>query len=249
MTEVSSIETVVSSEAIPSAKGSSLSFPALDCVLSASQLSCLVGFSRPQLRAYLWMLAGISRPISGKVTIFGQEVAELNELQWRKFRCRIGYFSGNAPLHSALHGLMNVMLPALYHTHKPFEEIIDKAKKLLTEMNCQFEFTALPSQLDSFQQAQLALARALILDPALLILEVPLNNLGAKERERMWELLGDYKRNRAVCMIGGLQYPHFIENHADQIIFIAEHKMINFNGWKSFLQSEDAIVQELVSIL
>ncbi len=44
-------------------------------------------------------------------------------------------------------------------------------------------------------------------------------------------------------LIGGLQYPSFLEQHANQIIFIAEHKIINFNSWEAFVQTEEQDVK------
>jgi ABC-type polar amino acid transport system ATPase subunit len=240
---------IIADGAIPCAAESNLKFLPLTCRIQPSQLTCLVGPHRSQLRTYLQMLAGISKPQQGKVEIFGQLVSELDHLAWRKLRCKIGYLSGGAPLLSAHHGLMNVMLPLLYHDNLSFREASDKARALMTELDCDCEPTAYPSQMNSFQQSQFALARALILDPCLLFLDVPFNDLGAKEREKMGGLLGKYKENRAVCMIGGFQYPHFLEQYANQIVFISEHKIINFNSWKSFLQTEDHDVQELLNVL
>lgn len=235
--------------AVPDPGESTLTFPPLDCRIEQSNLTCLVGPHRFQLRDYLKMLAGISKPRQGKVEIFGQVTSELDKAARKKLRSQIGYLSGVSPLLSVQHGLMNVMLPLLYHRNLTFRKTADKARALMAELNCDFEPTTFPALLNSFQRSQLALARALILDPCLLFLDVPFHDLGAKQREEMGLLLGKYKQHRAVCMIGGLQYTHFLEQHANQIIFISEHTIINFNSWAAFIQSDDQEVKSLLNVL
>jgi hypothetical protein len=60
---------IVADDAIPYSTESNLSFPPLKCHIQPSDLICLVGPHRSQLRAYLLMLAGIAKPVQGNIKV------------------------------------------------------------------------------------------------------------------------------------------------------------------------------------
>ncbi len=240
---------VLAHQAVPQFEEDDTDCPALSCQLQHANLTCLVGPHRPQLRAYLHMLAGITRPKAGHLTVCEQPLSSLSPDTFLKFRQRIGYFSGTAPSF-ALHNVqMNILLPLLYHTNISFSEGSIKAKQLLERLHCQFSLDNVPTELNHFERAQLALARALILDPALLILDLPFNDLGAQQREKMSVLLSACLNAYCVCMIGGLQYPYFVEENASQVIYISQHKIVKFSGWAAFQHSQDNEIKAFLGVL
>ncbi len=240
---------VTAQQAVPQFNDENIVCPALSCQLLNASLTCLVGPHRPLLRAYLHMLAGINLPVTGRLTHFDQDISCLNTDELWKLRQHIGYFSGIAPSFSLHNVQMNILLPLLYHTNLSFKDGSLQAKRLLERLQCRFALDNFPAQLNHYERAQLSLARALILDPSLLILDLPFNDLGAEQREKMSVLLSTSLAFYCVCMIGGLQYPRFVEDNASQVIYISQHKIMKFTGWTSFKQCRDDEIEAFLGNL
>ena len=131
-------------------------------------------------------MAGLYRPLSGTLKLFGSDVAELSEDDFMAARLRIGLvFEGGGRLFNQLSVAENVALPLRYHRSQPGVEAGERAKAILeaTGLTAWAESTA--SRINLARRQRVALARSLAMSPEALLLDNPLIGPGLQEA-RWW---------------------------------------------------------------
>jgi len=131
-------------------------------------------------------MAGLYRPLSGTLKLFGSDVAELSEDDFMAARLRIGLvFEGGGRLFNQLSVAENVALPLRYHRSQPGVETGERVKAILdaTELTPWAKSTA--GRINLARRQRVALARALAMSPEALLLDNPLAGPGLQEA-RWW---------------------------------------------------------------
>lgn len=194
---------------------------------------CLLGSDSERLHHYQRALAGIEPPQSGELRLFGRPLQNLDKKSWREQRQHIGYVARNAPLLSVLRGLDNVILPALYHKRMSRKEAQEKAFSLITELDYDGELHHLPAYLSPLERLQLAIARAIILDPAVLFVEEPFTALSLVEQQ---PIIGYFlKAREKQAQVISTHSLHLVKACATQILFIGAEESYFFNSWHSLI--------------
>lgn len=205
---------------------------------------CLIGPDSTRLCHYLRTLAGVEVPLQGELFLFGRALNTLDKNSWREQRQHIGFVARNAPILSVLCGLDNVMLPALYHKRMSQSEARNKAMALLLEIGCDGDGHQLPAYLSHQQRLQLAIARATILDPAVLCIEEPFSGLSLAEQEPIYQYLLKGRNTRAQLV--ATHNLRLARELATQILFIGEQQVYHFSHWNEFVTSRyDEVTQYL----
>ena len=217
-------------------------WPALSHEFAANGITCLLGPQPKLLGRYLRMLGGVEAPGCGELDICGKPVQTLSAYDWLALRRQIGFVSHQAPLLSVLNGLENVVLPALYHKTMARRDAECATQFLLAALGCEADLTLLPAYLTPLQRTQLAIARAAILEPSLLLLEEPFHTLELHEHESISSFLEFWGKEHGL-LLSTCQL-RFVKERAAKIIFAAEAEILYFDSWQSFIDSDATAVSD-----
>ena len=208
----------------------------LDLQLAQRDTLCLIGPDSKRLKHALRTLAGVEAPHAGELLLFGRPLAGLDKRSWREQRQHIGYVAQGAPLLSVLRGLDNVTLPALYHRRFSRLEAQARAMGLLAELDCRGDIHQLPAYLSTLQRLQLAIARATILEPAVLFVEEPFHMLSIEEQQPVSRYFINSRELRAqVITTHNLS---LVKSTASQVLFIGQQASYHFDSWQTLLSSQ-----------
>jgi NitT/TauT family transport system ATP-binding protein len=153
---------------------------------------CLVGRSGCGKTTLLKLAAGLLAPDSGEVLFRGRPHAAIGP--------DIGFVFQAPSLLEWLRVIDNVLLPVSLH-HRPSAQERSQAQQLLEQLGLAAQAEKYPRQLSGGQQSRVALARALILQPALLLLDEPFAALDAITREELQQDLLAMCRTRRTSVL------------------------------------------------
>ncbi len=146
----------------------------VDCIIEAGAWVSLVGPSGSGKSTLLHLLDAMDRPSSGRVLVGGQDISTLGPADATAFRRRrVGFVFQQHHLVPYLTAAENVMLAQYFHSLPDAEE----AKAALVQVGLAHRAEHLPSQLSGGERQRACIARALVNEPGLLLLDEPTGNL------------------------------------------------------------------------
>lgn len=161
----------------------------IDLSIDVGQFVAIMGPSGSGKSTLLTILGGIETPSSGQVLIEGTDLAALADTPRTLFRRRrIGFVFQAFNLIPTITAQENVALPLELDGVRRADAMRQAAKALeLVEMS--HRLTQIPARLSGGEQQRIAIARATIMQPALLLADEPTGNLDSRQGERVSELL------------------------------------------------------------
>jgi lipoprotein-releasing system ATP-binding protein len=158
-------------------------------VLSRGDAVCVLGPSGSGKSTLLFILGALEPPSSGQVTLAGQDPFSLSEAERAAFRNRnVGFVFQDHCLLPQCSVLENVLLPAVV---APAGDHAARARALLEQVGLKDRLDHRPGELSGGERQRTALARALVLSPALLLCDEPTGNLDRKAADRVASMLLD----------------------------------------------------------
>lgn len=146
--------------------------------------------------ALVRLFLGLSLPVSGEVIVLGEPIASLGEKLLFRLRSRIGLVSATGGLISNLKVWENLMLPLQYHKLSLLPEHTAAGEAALERVGYRGGHLKLPGLLTLFENKQVLLARAMIMDPEVVIYDSLHLGLNARERNQLVDIAVDFHRER-----------------------------------------------------
>jgi putative ABC transport system ATP-binding protein len=169
-------------------------FTGLTLDIPEGSFSALMGPSGSGKSTLLNMLAGLDRPTSGRIVVAGAEVSAMSPGQLAPWRSRhIGFVFQQLNLLPVLTAYQNVELPLLL-TRLSRKEREERVRLALEIVGLSDRIHHYPRQLSGGQEQRTAIARAIVADPTLILLDEPTGQLDARSSADLLQLLGRLNR-------------------------------------------------------
>lgn len=201
----------------------------INLTLHRGEMLAMVGESGAGKSTFLHILGTLDRPTHGTVLYEGQDVFRLSENELAEFRNqRIGFVFQFHHLLPEFTALENTYLPALMQK-RPQGEMLEHATTLLSEVGLGHRLHHKPGELSGGEQQRVAVARALIQNPDLVLADEPTGNLDAHTGEAIFELLRSLNQKRGTAFII-VTHNERLSGQADRLIHVVDGKITDGNG-------------------
>ena len=165
----------------------------IDLTIGEGEIVAIVGPSGAGKTTLLQIIGTLDAPDSGKLYINGTETVRLSEEKLAAFRNRnIGFVFQFHQLLPEFTALENVMIPALIAREKP-AAAEKRAKEILDFMNLTDRMSHKPNELSGGEKQRVAVARALINNPSVILADEPSGSLDTKNKEELHKLFFDLR--------------------------------------------------------
>ena len=184
---------MIQTKGITKSFGSLQVLKGIDLTIGEGEIVAIVGPSGAGKTTLLQIIGTLDAPDSGKLYINGTETVRLSEEKLAAFRNRnIGFVFQFHQLLPEFTALENVMIPALIAREKP--TVAEKrAKEILDFMNLTDRMSHKPNELSGGEKQRVAVARALINNPSVILADEPSGSLDTKNKEELHKLFFDLR--------------------------------------------------------
>jgi len=166
------------------------------------------------------ILGCLDRPTSGKLFLDGQEVEKLNSNELASIRNKkIGFVFQRFNLLPRATALRNVELPLIYAGVKS-KERVERARQALEKVGLGHRLHHRPNELSGGQVQRIAIARALVTDPSLILADEPTGNLDSRTGEEILQLF--QKLNEEGRTVVVVTHERYVAEHFKRIIHIKD---------------------------
>jgi phospholipid/cholesterol/gamma-HCH transport system ATP-binding protein len=215
--------------------------------IDQGQAMCLLGRSGTGKSVTLKLIMALMRPDSGEVWVDQENVVGMNEHGLSFVRRKLGYLFQDAALFDSLTLYENLALPLSRLTRKSKDEIEDVIHRVLTDVGLGADGAKYPSALSGGMKKRAGLARALVLEPKILLADEPSSGLDRITASEIDELLMRSKSEHRTSLIIVTHDVRGARRIADRVAVLDKGNLVAFGPVDEVSQSENEVARKLIT--
>ena len=193
----------------------------IEISVKEGEFLCVRGPSGCGKSTLLLTMGGMVRPTEGKVLVDGTDVYAISGHERAVFRARnIGFVFQMFHLIPYLSVVENVLVPALAVRRKPDRK---EAEGLLERFNMTGRLRHRPAELSTGERQRVAMARALLNKPKLILADEPTGNLDPNNAGEVMDYLAEFHSNGGTVVV--VTHEEFAEKHAQRVVHLRDGKI------------------------
>jgi len=192
-------------------------------------------------------IVGLMRPDRGKVFVKGREVSALEGPELSDVRKQIGFLFQNAALFDSISVGENVAFPMRRHTRLSDAEIRERALARLEAVGLEDDYDTMPGELSGGMRKRAGLARALALDPPILLVDEPSAGLDPITTEEIDDLLLRLKEQSGTTLVIVTHNIPSARKLGDRLVMLHEGRIIAQGTVADFERSEHEMVRAFMT--
>jgi len=213
--------------------------------IAGGEAFCLLGRSGTGKSVTLRLMIGLLAPDQGKILIHGANIVQSQGAELSRMRKSIGFLFQDAALFDSLTVFENVAFPLRRHTKKSEDEIRAIVEEKLQHVELKKDEKAMPAQLSGGMRKRAGLARALALDPQVLLVDEPSSGLDRITATEIYQLLARLKEKRNVTLVVVTHDAAGVHAFADRFAVLNQGKIVACGNYDEVENSENSLVREL----
>jgi len=215
--------------------------------IEQGQALCLLGRSGTGKSVTLKLIMALMRPDSGEVWVDQDNVVGMNERGLSSVRKKLGYLFQDAALFDSLTLYENLALPLHRLTKKTKDEIDDVVHKTLGDVGLGADGAKYPAALSGGMRKRAGLARALVLEPKIILADEPSSGLDRITASEIDELLLRRKAEHGTALIVVTHDIHGARRVADRVAVLDKGNLVAFGSVAQVTESENNVARRLIT--
>jgi phospholipid/cholesterol/gamma-HCH transport system ATP-binding protein len=215
--------------------------------IEQGQALCLLGRSGTGKSVTLKLIMALMRPDSGEVLVDRDNVVGMGERGLSQVRKKLGYLFQDAALFDSLTLYENLSLPLHRLTKKSKEEIDDVINRVLGDVGLSADGAKYPSALSGGMKKRAGLARALVLEPKILLADEPSSGLDRITASEIDQLLIRQREEHGTALIVVTHDIHGVHRVADRVAVLDKGNLVAFGTVAEIAESNNEIARRLIT--